>query len=476
MDCNYLINANFITMDPKMPKANWMAVDSGKIVYIGEKEPKGYNAEITMNLSQKTILPGFIDSHVHGSASGIYLSSVVLKDAKSIAEVLELIEERCKSAGNELVIGMDITGEDLKEGRMPYMWELDEVSHGKDVFINHKTLHGSTCNSSVWSKLPILESMPGIDRLNGRITGVLTDDIPYEAAYKYMLKCMDKKTWLSNSIELSRYAFSKGVTAIHSLNGGTEPNDHIDIKVILDHKSEIPLHMVPYIEDFDISMAKEYNLKQAGGCLCLDGSRLVHTAALFEPYADRPELRGPLYFTDDVVYQFVHSAHINNMQTAMHAGGERAIDQLIYTIRRVIMEEGGHNDLRHRIEHFSLPTEEQINMAAELGIICSMQPAFPLAWDIPGNSLYEKFFGKERARRFEPLAKIIKAGVAVCAGSDSPVTEINPLKAIDYCVNTEEENRRIPLYDALKIFTINGTYAGHEENERGSLSIGKFAD
>ncbi len=477
MKCNLLINGNIITMDPQTPRVRWVAVDSGKIVYAGNAEPTGFEPQNVLKLDENNaMLPGFIDSHVHGSDTGLYLSSVKLKGAKSVADVLDIVEERCRNTDETLILGMDISEERLKEGRLPYMWELDTISHGKDVLLNHETLHGSCCNSSFWNKLPLDLTMPDIERLDdGRFTGLLLDGIPYERTYNYMFQCIDAEAWFRNILAVSEYAFSCGITTIHTLNGNGL-KDKLDVRAVLDRQDEVPLHMVQFIEDFDISLAKEHHLKQVGGCLCLDGSRVIHTAAVMEPYADRPELKGSLYFPDDMVYQFVHDAHVNHMQSSMHAVGDRAINQLIYAIRRVIMEEGGHDDLRHRIEHFALPTHEQIEMAAELGIVCSMQPAFPLLWDIPGKSQYERVLGLERTKRCDPIANVVKAGVVVCAGSDSPVTDMNPLKAIDYLVNTDLEHRKLSVNEALKLYTVNGAYAGHEEDERGSVTVGKHAD
>ena len=475
MNCKTLLkNGNILTMNKDNRAANWIAIDDGIIVALGNGQFNG-TATTEIDLNDKTVLPGFIDSHVHGSSTGLYLGSVVLKEAKSINDVMDLVEQRCMSTDDSIILGMDLTPENLYEKRMPYRWEIDKVSKDKKVFINHKTLHGSTCNSKAWDDIAVPKTMPGIEIVGGKYTGVLTDDISFEYAYVKLMDQIEKKVWVENCYKLAQHANAKGVTSIHSLNGATEPKDHRDILAILENSKKFTLNMTPYIEDFDISLAKKFGLHQAGGCLCLDGSRITYTAALFEPYNDKPESRGSLYFNDDKIYQFISDAHRNGMQIAMHAAGERAIDQLIYTIQRVMLEQGDQG-LRHRIEHFSMPTEKHIKMASELGIVCAMQPAFPDLWDNPEDSLYERFFGINRAKRFEPFAQIIQSGVIVCGGSDSPVTGINPLAGIQACVNAKSELRRLSVEQALQLFTINGAYAAHEEKIRGSLETGKRAD
>lgn len=155
----------------------------------------------------------------------------------------------------------------------------------------------------------------------------------------------------------------------------------------------------------------------------------------------------------------------------MHAVGERAIDQLLYTYHRVFMEQG-KKDLRHRLEHFCLPTESQIKMAKELGIILSMQPGFTYLWDED----FAGVLGRERGDRIDPFKKVLEAGNIMCAGSDCPVTMMTPLIDIAHCVRGANPVRNIPLTDALKMFTVNAAYAARLEDSKGSIEIGKDAD
>jgi len=469
-----LKNGNIITLDPENESGKWIFIENGKISAIGNGDSLP-DSDSVIDLEGKTVLPGFIDCHVHTTFTGMYLSSVKLAQAKSINDVLDLIEERCATSNEEYIFGMDITPENLKEKRMPTRWELDKITGDKIVMIHHKVLHGSTCNTMAWEKLQVTSEMPGIEKIDGKPTGVLTDDIPYGFACLSIMSQLEDELWSSNLKNLSQYALQKGVTSIHALSGGTEPKDHRDVKVLIADEKKFPVHYIPYLEDFDVNEAKKLGLPRVGGCLCLDGSRMLHTLALLEPYTDKPELKGQLYFTDNEVYNFVSTAHKEGMQCAMHASGDRAIEQLICTIYRVIKEQGDKK-LRHRIEHFSLPTNRQIELAVELGIVLSMQPSFPYYWDVPGESLYVKYYGRERANHFEPFAHIIEKGGLICAGSDSPVTEIDPLLGIHSCVNSPNPMRRISVTEALKMYTVNAAWAANEENIRGNIKENKIAD
>jgi predicted amidohydrolase YtcJ len=196
--------------------------------------------------------------------------------------------------------------------------------------------------------------------------------------------------------------------------------------------------------------------------------------ALYEPY-NREKDRGVLYYDDETVYQFMSNAHALNMQFAMHAAGDRAIDQYLNAYARVVKEQG-RKDLRHRIEHFSLPSQRAIEMAAEHQFALPMQPSFPQLWDDPANSAYGEIFGRDRADRMEPFYDICMAGGRICGGSDSPITPVDPLNGIHACVNETNPRRRLGVTEAIQLFTINGAWAAHEDKIKGTIEEGKLAD
>ncbi|MDY3012538.1 MAG: amidohydrolase family protein [Clostridiales Family XIII bacterium] len=234
----------------------------------------------------------------------------------------------------------------------------------------------------------------------------------------------------------------------------------------------------------DVSLSREtagctalifwINISRKNGILTLDGAAFEHTMACFTPYTDRPELRGMLYHSDEEVYDFISKAHARSMQCTMHAVGERAIEQLLYTYLRVFSEQG-RKDIRHRLEHFCLPTDEQIQMAKELDIILSMQPSFSYFWDGAGQE-FANVVGRKRADRMDPFHKIIEKGITVLSGSDAPVAPIQPLTYLAHCVSGYNQVRNISVTEAIKMCTVNAAYANGEEKQKGSLEVGKTAD
>ena len=469
-----LINGNFITMDSSLTSCNWVAIKDGKISGLGLENPPEQTAKESIDMEGKTVLPGVMDCHVHVLSAGINLNSVLLQDAKDLGQVLQLLKNACETSKNEWVFGANYIPQNIKENRYPYRWELDQISNGKKVMIFAATLHGCSTNTEGLSVCGVPETMPGVEIKDGKMSGAFLSDessflamsnvlgsLPDEILWGYIKDCCDN-------------AVTKGVTTMHGLFGLFVKGDR-DVHLVLKHKDELPLEMVVFYQTWDVQRALDLNLPRVGGCLTLDGALFEYTMANFEPFDSEPSLRGVLYHTDEEVYQVVSKAHASNIQCAIHAVGERAIDQLIYTYRRVIMEQGP-KDLRHRIEHFCLPTDGQIKMAKELNLILSMQPGFTYLWDKPVGGEFEYCLGRQRANRWDPFNRIIDAGNIVCGGSDCPVTEVEPLVDIAACVNGHNSIRNISVDDALKMYTINAAYAANLEHEKGTLSIGKDAD
>jgi predicted amidohydrolase YtcJ len=134
-------------------------------------------------------------------------------------------------------------------------------------------------------------------------------------------------------------------------------------------------------------------------------------------------------------------------------------------------------DPRHRIEHFEIPTENQVDRVAQAGILTAMQPAFlPAFFYRGGVERYESFLGHSRLKRIHPYRTMLGHGILMAGGSDSPVTKIDPLAGIGAAVNHPHREERLPVLEAIRLFTINGARFAFEEDQKGSIEAGKAAD
>lgn len=467
-------NGNIITVDKDENKYDWLAVNDGKIAALGHGTFNGEAHEL-VDLKKNTVLPGLCDCHVHVLDAGIKLNAVMLDGCTCIDEVLSLLKERCLSEpGDGWVYGFNFLDQNIKEKRYPTKYELDEVANGHKLVVYAATMHGHAYCSQVEKIAAVPDGYPGIEfDENGNRTGVYTSDEATFYAQSNLYGCLtDNEIW-GYVKSCAEHAISCGMTSMHGLFGQFVKGDR-DVDIVLDRKDSLPVDLTVFYQTWDPEEAKAKGLNRVGGCLTLDGAAFEHTMACFEPYYDEPGLRGVIYHTDREVYDFVSKAHALDMQCTMHACGERAIDQLLYTYLRVFSEQGRKN-VRHRIEHFCLPTDEQIQMAKDLDIILSMQPSFSYFWNGAGHE-FASVLGDSRADRLDPFKKVTDKGIIVLSGSDCPVAPIQPLKYMAHCINGFNNIRNVSVTDAIKMCTINPAYANNEENIKGSLEIGKNAD
>jgi predicted amidohydrolase YtcJ len=225
-----------------------------------------------------------------------------------------------------------------------------------------------------------------------------------------------------------------------------------------------------------IKESLDLGLPRIGGCICADGAFEAHTAALFEPYADEPDNYGTLTYTQEEMSNFVLRAHEQGLQIAVHCEADRAIEQVLFAYERALRRLP-RPDHRHRIEHFEIPTENQIERVAKAGILVSMQPSFlPMFFFRDGVDRYEAFLGHSRLRMIHPYRTLLSHGILIAGGSDSPVTRIDPLAGIEAAANHPHSEERLPVLEAIKLFSINGARFVFEEDRRGSIETKKRAD
>jgi hypothetical protein len=269
-------------------------------------------------------------------------------------------------------------------------------------------------------------------------------------------------------------AAAKGVTTLHCLEGGMIHGD-TDASVLHQIGDELPVRVVLMFQTMDVERVVGLGLPRIGGCLCVDGACFENTACFYEPYLDKPETSGFLNYTEEEVVAFVRTAHEAGLQIGMHAIGDRAIDVLA-SAYKAAQKASPRPDARHRVEHFQAPTEHSMGIAGELGLALPMQPIFSYLWDRPEADHYVRQFGEARADAMESFARLIARGLTVSGGSDSPVTDIDPLLGIHSAVNNPRASRRTSLEDALKMFTVNGAWVAHDEGDYGMLKTGLAAD
>lgn len=482
-----LVNARF--RDPLAPATvrgadlpDAMAVEAGRIVAVGraaELAPFADRGFVRTDMGGATVLPGFIDCHSHLLLTGIMDLGMDLSVAETLGDVLDMVADAARSVpAGGFIRGFRLEELELAERRMPTRQELDAAAPGRAVLLMHATCHRCVMNSLALQQLAVPRGLPGADTEGGRgtapFTGVIRDPGILTWIFPAMLRSMDRAHLDAAAQVAARSALRVGITTVHSMEGGElTPGCS---PVLLDNAMRLPLRVVCWNQSMDLAEVEQLGLPRVGGCICADGELDARTAALFEPYSDEPDNDGTLLYTQQEMDDFVLSAHARGLQVAVHCESERAIDQVLRAIERAQRLEP-RIDCRHRIEHFELPTWDQIDRMAAAGVVASMQPAFVESF-IAGHRLDHctRLFGPHRVRRLHPYRAILDAGIRVCGGSDSPVTNYAPLRGMAAAVNHPFSEQAATMAEALRMFTIEAAFSAFEEADKGRLLPGMLAD
>lgn len=467
--CDLILhNANIVTMNPAQPRADAVAIRGGRIAAVGSWEDVAPQAENvrTLDLEGKTVLPGFIDSHVHFTLTGLKEVALDFSSAETVDDVQAILAQAATKASlDQLIFGMNIRRSHASE--FPTKTDLDVVVPNNPVFIFGDTGHYSLVNTRCLQELNLPDETPGLET-----TGLLRD-----RANSIALQEVYTRFILEHGVEklqraAAQLAVSVGLTTVHALEGSDQPDD-TTVQALLSIAPELPVRLVVWYQTTDVAAVKRLGLPRIGGCILLDGDFGPHTAALLEPYADQPNNRGTLYFTQDEVDAFVEEAHRAGLQIALHAVGDRAAEQALNAYERALAR-WPRNDHRHRIEHFEIYNDKLTKRVRELGVYLAIQPPFDGYYG--GHTTSIKILGEKRSLRLDPVASLIKDGVHVGGGSDSTVTPLNPLYGVHCAVNHSNQEEHLDVERALQLYTLDNAALVFEEGDKGSIEVGKLGD
>ena len=484
-----ILNAKVHTLDVQNTQCEAVGIYDQEIACRGRNEdirPHIGDETQVINAKGKVVLPGFIDSHCHLAALGICLTQPDLSKAGSKDEVLEIVEDavKGKEEGDWIVVDWANGWQEIKwKGDRDYIRkeEIDRVVPNNPVILSRIDGHCCSVNSRALEILNIPAGTAGYEMENGRPTGVLKepaihmlDQIPeIHGAFAASMEELAKGLKLA-----MRRAHELGVTSVHDIYLGSE-----EIKAYrrLKDKGELRIRVslsprVEYLaEVIKLGLGPTFGddkLRLGAVKILADGSTGARTAALVEPYSDDPQESGLLIWAEEELEDMVLKAHENGIQLAIHTIGDRALELVLDCFEKA-NKEGGEKDLRHRIEHFSMASRNQIERAAHLNIIASMQPNFVGGWGLPGGE-DEARLGTDRLRQMNPFAWVREAGMKMAFGSDC--MPFSPLYGIHWAVNAPFPSQKISPAEAFKAYTVGGAYATFEEDYKGTIEEGKLAD
>jgi hypothetical protein len=210
----------------------------------------------------------------------------------------------------------------------------------------------------------------------------------------------------------------------------------------------------------------------AAGDLFVDGSLGSRTALLRSPYADDPGSTGTEYLDLATVTEHLVTCTQAGVQAGFHAIGDRAIDLVVAGLQAAIQQCGlpAVRAARHRVEHLTMAGAEHAAALAEAGVVASVQPSFDAQWGAPGGA-YEARLGTERAHALHDFAGLVRAGVSLAFGSDSPVTPIEPWEWVRAAMWHHQPGARMSGRAAFAAATRGGWRAARRD-DTGVLAVG----
>ena len=440
-----------------------MLVQHGLIVKTGFQLTPPYPDTKLIDLQGAPVFAAFADAHVHLTQTGIALSGAQLEPATSLSEVADLLS--VEAANNEFVLGWGLQETRLKERKLPTSAELDRICPNKFVWAARQDLHSAVLNSVALQWAGTI--LPNLQAHEGLISGNDYNLLSYQLIDKLPVEFKKRGLHLAQ-----QHCFKQGVATVHALEGSRESTT--DTIAVAEFSKISALHTVIYHQSGDPTLALDHGWKGMGGCLLADGSLGTRTAALHRPYADSPDCAGNLYLSAGEVEKLLITARKHQLHLALHAIGDRAID-MVASCYAWACEKLGRPAIPDRIEHFILPSDKAIRQAREHGMHICVQPAFDKYWG-GANGLYAQRLGPERALSLNPFKTMLDLGIQLAAGSDSPVTSIDPIAGIAALVQHSNPEEQLSLNSALSLFISEPHKLAGESLIRGHLKTGYHAD
>ena len=473
------INANVITLDPLFPKADWVAVHDAKIVKVGHgidwKAIKESRFEV-IDLGGKTILPGFIDAHMHIVATVKKYLSLDLtpgKKVRSISDIESMIHDYSLNIPpGKWIFGKGYNEFYLSEKRFPNRWDLDKATLNHPVKLTHRSGHTHVLNSLALKLTGITKETGDpdggmIDRnlITGEPTGIL-----YEMADSLAERIQPlQQDELEPGLQmLNRKLLSSGITSIHD---ASHRNDANRWNLLNSWKSCGKLKpRINMMAGYPSFRNNEHNF--------LSESPDQNQLKLGAIKIMLDDTTGRMLPTQKELNNMVLKVHKAGMQVAFHAIEEASIDAACYAVK-VATEKVSGNEHRHRIEHCSVCPSSLAKKIASLKMMVVTQPPFIFH----SGERYLETVRKEQLKHLYPIRTLLSHGIAVAGSSDSPVVHPDPLIGIYAAISRLAENdfvvgehQKISVMDALRMYTQYAAQASFEETIKGTITPGKLAD
>lgn len=481
-------NATIYTVDSSFSVAQAMVVNDGKIVAAGKKEDleQQYNAHRKIDAGGRFIYPGFIDAHAHFFYYGLELQTANLVGTSSWKEVIDRLKAFTATHRYGWITGRGWDQNDWVIKEFPNKQQLDSAFPGRPVYLIRIDGHAAIASQRALDMAGVHagDTISGgqIETIGGKLTGILIDNakdlvaskIPQPTPAQVKEALMDAQ----------QNCFAVGLTTVDDCGLDHDQARFIDS---IQRRGDLKMRMFVMLSDrpenysylFSRGKIKTERLNVRSFKVYADGALGSRGACLLQPYADRPGWKGfllssPAHF--DSVAAIVYE---KGFQLCTHAIGDSGNRIILHTYAKYLK---GKNDLRWRIEHAQVVDPHDVSMFSQYNIIPSVQPTHAT------SDMYwvRERLGPVRVKSAYAYKKLLQQNGWIPLGTDFPVEDISPFKTFYAAVARKDAKgwpssgfqpeNALTREEALRGMTIWAAKSNFEEDEKGSLEKGKWAD
>jgi predicted amidohydrolase YtcJ len=499
------INGTIYTLDPHNTIAEAIAIRGDRIVGVGTTADlqQNYQADTVIDLQGKTVMPGFIDGHAHMLNEGRLLYDLDLIGTQSPEQIVNLLAQRVQaSKAGEWIFGRGWDQNDWETKQYPSHDLLDRVAPNNPVILQRVDGH------ALWINQKAIE-LAGITALTkdpeggkifrdarGNATGIFVDDA-MDSVYKVVPHFTDEE--VESRLKLAvQQCLKYGLTEVHDMGGAF---DHwgVDLQTIrvykkLIDKGEWPIRIYAVLDRSD----ETWNYYRERGPevgygnemltvraikLFIDGAMGSRGAAMFQAYNDDPGNRGFTRMSEQEMDTICGQALKKGFQVCVHAIGDRGNHIILNEYEKILKRLPKESpSARWRIEHAQVLSPTDIPRFNQLGVLPSMQPTHAT------SDMYwaEDRLGPERVKGAYAWRSVLQTGSLIVGGSDFPVEGVNPIWGFFAAFTRSDKSgypqdgwhpeQKMTREEAARCFTQWAAYGSFEENTKGTIEVGKWAD
>jgi len=497
-----ITNGTIITMDSRMPRAEALAARGEWIMAVGTADEIASfigSGTRVIDAGGRLVIPGFNDTHCHFGGGSSGLRQLNLYGVDSLEEVLRLVAEKVAAAEP----GEWITGSRYDHtlwtasDDWPTRYDLDRVAPDNPVRLSRASGHSSWVNSLALELSGITKDTPDPhageiqrDPRTGEPTGILIESASglIRTGGGRRLSAEERRQRQKDDLVAGfRHAAELGLTSVQTSSSLSE------MEVVRELQAEglLTLRWTGWLGIGGIRRYVEQGLRTGDGDnwvrigmakIFIDGTLGDGSAAMFEPFTDRPDFDGLPTMTQEELTDLIVYADRHGWQTGTHAIGDRGSHMVLNAVEQAVTE-NGMRDMRHRIEHAQLLIPDDIRRFGQLGVVASMQPTHCTT----DMRFAEERVGYDRCKTAYAWRSLLDAGAVLGFGTDWSVEPLDPMRGVFSSVTRTNIQRMEPetgwfpeqkltVWESIYYYTRGSAYADHLENTKGSLAPGRLAD